>query len=159
MKDIYAILDELGISYEKYEHAPAHTVEEAKEIYKDIPGGRVKNVFLRDKKGKKHFLVTMPADKELDTNIIREHLGCSKIGGAQPDELEKYLGVTPGSMTPFALINDPENHVLVFVDEDIYEEEFQHFHPMINTISLVIKTTDLDKFLDNTGNTWEKIAL
>lgn len=159
MKTIYDVLADLDITYTEYEHAPAHTVEEAKAIYKDIPGGQVRNVFLRDKKGREHFLVILPAEKPFDPAIIREKYDTSKLGGAMEYELEKYLGVKPGAVSPFALINDADHHVRVVVDEAIYQEENQHFHPLKNTASLLIKTTDLDRFLDWTGNPWEKMTL
>jgi len=156
---IHEILNELHIPFQEFPHEPVFTVEQAKAVYQNIPGGRCKNILLRDKKGNRHFLVIMPADKELDPSKIREKFSTSKLGGAQEYEVEKYLGVKPGAVSPFALINDLERHVEVLVDEDLFKEAEVHFHPNVNTASLLIKTEDLKKFLDGTGAKWQIIAL
>lgn len=160
MKSIYDVLTDLGISFQEFRHAAANTVEEARDIYAAVPGARVRNVFLRDKKGNRHFLVILPADKPFDPAVVRTKYDTSKLGGAMEYELEKYLGVKPGSVSPFALINDPEHLVEVVVDEDLMKEAQVHFHPPgDNTKSLVITTEDLKKFLNGIGAKWESFLV
>ena len=104
MQDIYTTLANLKIPYTRYDHAPIFTVEEGEALIKSIPAGPSKNLFLRDKTGTKHFLVVMYAHKRADLKKMAEKLGEPKLSFASPERLLKYLGVTPGSVTPLGLI-------------------------------------------------------
>lgn len=154
MKDIYEVLDSLGIEYTKYEHPAVYTVEEAKKVDrglgKDV--SRTKNLFLRNKKGNKHYLVVLGAAKRANLESLVKDLDESDLSFASPERMMKYLGLTPGSVSPFGLINDLESQVQVIVDEGLLKFPKQGFHPNINTATLVITTDDFKKFLESTQN-------
>ena len=159
MQNIYQILDDLGILYKKHEHRAIFTCEEAEEVYADIPGGHSKNLFIRNKKGSRHYLVIIESHKTVDLDSLRETLNESKLGFASPERLRKYLDVTPGSVTPFGLIYDTEKAVTVIVDSDLMKHNILHYHPGVNTATLEIARDDFKSFLDWTGNTVRFVAL
>jgi Ala-tRNA(Pro) deacylase len=152
MKDIYLILDQLNIKYHKYNHPAVFTVEESESLHLDIPGAHSKNLFLRNKKKTAYYLVTVLADKRVNLNQLTKELGEDKLSFASPEDLKKYLGLTPGSVSVFGLINNEEKNITVIVDQDFFGSEEIGFHPNDNTATLVIKTEDLKKFLDFCGN-------
>lgn len=152
MNNIYEILKKLDIAYKKYEHPAVFTCEDAEIHYKDIKGGHSKNLFLRDKKGHKHFLVTFESHKNLDIKSFEQKINEHKLGFASPERLKKYLELTPGSVSPFGLINDEKQEVEVFIDTDLITHEKVHFHPNINTATLELTSSDFKKFLDATKN-------
>ncbi len=149
---VYTALKELGIDYEKHEHPPVYTVAEAQEHWEDIRGSHVKNLFMRDEKGKKHFLVIMPHDKKLDMKDLQQKMGTSKLSFASERRLEKYLGLTTGSVSLFGILNDEDNEVEVIIDSDLLEGELINFHPNVNTATLTISTGDMKRFLEENGN-------
>ena len=153
MKDIYTILKDLNILYEKCEHAAVFTAEEADVAYENRTGARCKNLFLRNKKGNKHFLVIVERSKKTDIKKVGEQLGEKHLSFASPERLKKCLGLTPGAVTPFGLINDTSHEVIVGIDPDLLKEEYVNFHPNMNTATLLVKVTDFTKFLDWAGNT------
>lgn len=148
---IYQILKDLNITYEKYDHPAVFTVEEA-EKYKRGDGVDSKNLFLRNRKGNKHYLVVMSATKRVNLDELAKNLNENDLSFASPERLQKYLGLTPGSVSPFGLINDLEKVVQVLVDNELLKSDKQAYHPNINTATLVISTADFKKFLDWTGN-------
>jgi Ala-tRNA(Pro) deacylase len=151
MSDIYHILQQLQIQYEKYEHPAVFTVEEAAK-HERGEGLESKNSFLRNRKGTRHYLVIMPGNKRMNMKILEEKFGENDLSFASPERLMKYLGITPGSVSVFSLINDIQKEVCVVVDNDLLKSEKQGFHPNSNTATLVISTEDLKKFLEWTGN-------
>lgn len=151
MKDIYSILDQLGIVYKKYEHPAVFTVEEAKK-HDAGNGSYNKSIFLRNKKGDNFYLVLTLGSKRIDLKNLGVFLNESKLGFASPEKMMKYLGVTPGSVSAFGLINDIDKVVQVIVDEELLKFDKQGYHPNINTATLIISTDDLKKFLNWTGN-------
>lgn len=157
--ELYQILEGLGISFEYHEHPPLATIEDAKIHWKDYNSGRCKNIFFRNHKGNRHYLVILEHLRQLDIHDLEKRLHQGKLTFASDQRLMKYLGVEPGSVSPFGLINDKENHVHLFIDEKLNESERLTFHPNVNTASLVISRTDFLKFLDNTGNSYEFIKL
>jgi len=156
---LYEILDSLEIKYEYYEHAAAFTIEIAKKAWEKIPSTHCKNLFFRNHKGNKHYLVILEHDNHLNIKELEARLKQGKITFASPQRLEKYLGLTGGSVSPFGLINDENNHVHVFLDQNLRVSEKISFHPNINTASLVISYKDFEKYLDWTNNTFEYIQL
>ncbi len=152
MKDIYQILDQLNVNYKKYDHPAVFTVEESESLHLDIPGAHTKNLFLRNKKKTAYYLVTVLADKRVNLNQLTKELSEDKLSFASPEDLKKYLGLTPGSVSIFGLINDQEKNINVIVDQDFFGSEEISFHPNDNTATLVIKTEDLKKFLEWTAN-------
>ena len=157
--ELYALLDSLNIGYEYIEHPEAPTIEIAKRYWAGYDARHCKNLFFRNHKGDRHYLVLLDCDREMDIHAIERQLRQGKLSFASPVRLMRYLGVTPGSVTPFGLINDTEHHVHVFIDRNLHEAEHVSFHPCINTASLIIRREDLIKFLDHLGNTWEWIDL
>jgi Ala-tRNA(Pro) deacylase len=157
MQDIYSYLDNLDIKYDRHEHAPVFTVEEADKVDKKIPGAHTKNLFLRNKKGTNYYLVILPAFKQFDLNSFSAGIGDKHLSFASPKRLEKYLGVKPGSVTPFGLINDRENTIKVYIDKELTAADRLNFHPCRNDATLSISTEDFTKFLDAAGNHFELI--
>lgn len=153
MQNIYDILANLGIEYVEYKHEAFFTCEQSEDFYNKYPdAGKSKNLFLRNKKGNKHYLVIVEANKRVDLKKLAKDLGEQALSFASPERLMKYLGLTPGSVSPFGLINDGNKEVKVFVDNDLMTHGKLHYHPNINTATLEIKREDLNKFLDYCGN-------
>lgn len=152
MQDIYQILDDIGIKYDKREHPAVFTCEQADRYYDESMGGKSKNLLLRNRKGDVHYLVVLQSDKKLDLKKLETLFGESKLSFASEERLMKHLGLTPGSVSPFGLINDAEKAVKVVIDNDLWTYPKLHFHPNTNTASLVIATEDFKKFLDWCGN-------
>jgi Ala-tRNA(Pro) deacylase len=150
--DIYAVLDGLGIRYAKREHAAAFTVEQADHLYGDLPGAHSKNLFLRNKKGDRHYLVVVRSDKRVDLRALRDVVGEATLSFASPERLLAHLGVTPGAVTPFGLINDGLRAVHVILDQDLMRVEQLNFHPNVNTATLTLARTDFERFLSHCGN-------
>jgi Ala-tRNA(Pro) deacylase len=157
--ELYALLDKLAIQYEYHEHPPLATIEDAKIHWVDYDSGRCKNIFFRNHKGDRHYLVILEHLRQLDIHDLEKRLKQGKLTFASAQRLKKYLGVEPGSVSPFGLINDSEKHVHLFIDEKLNESDRLTFHPNINTASLVVSKSDFLKFLEYTGNTYEFIRL
>ncbi|MBO6050926.1 MAG: prolyl-tRNA synthetase associated domain-containing protein [Bacteroidales bacterium] len=149
---LYQLLDELHIPYEYIQHPPAPTIEIAKQYWAGHDAQHCKNLFFRNHKGNRHYLVILNCDQDMAIHDIEKQLHQGKLSFASEARMDKYLGVKPGSVTPFGLINDQEHHVTVFLDQTLQQAEKLSFHPCINTASLIIKREDLIKFLDYCGN-------
>lgn len=149
---VRAALDALGIPYEQYSHPPVFTSEEATEHWADIPATRIKNLFLRNKKGDRHYLVILEVGKEADLKHLVKVIGDDRLSFGSPERLMANLGLTPGSVSPFGLLNDARQAVIVIVDVDLRRSERLIFHPNINTASLTISVPDFERFLESRGN-------
>jgi Ala-tRNA(Pro) deacylase len=158
-KELFELLASLSIQFEYHEHPPLATIEDAKIHWKDYNSGRCKNIFLRNHKGDKHYLVILEHLRQLNIHDLEKRLHQGKLTFASDQRLMKYLGVEPGSVSPFGLINDSNHHVHLFIDEKLKESERLAFHPNSNNASLVVSSGDFLKFLKNSGNTWEFIRL
>jgi Ala-tRNA(Pro) deacylase len=152
---LYRILGELGITFDYYEHPPAPTIEEALKNWKNIDSTHCKNIFFRNHKGNRHYLVIMEHSRPLAIHDLEKRLQQGKLTFASPERLMKYLGVTPGSVSLFGLINDATDHVYVFLDEVLKDAHHLSFHPNDNTASLVISHEGFMKFLEWSGNGYE----
>jgi len=152
MNDIYQILNDLNINYVKHEHQAVFTVGEAESIHKNFRGASSKNLFLRNRKGDRHYLLVMESIKKTDLKALAQQLEESNLSFASPDRLMKYLGLAPGSVSPFGIINDIKKEVVVLIDEDLWRHDIQNFHPNINTATLELSRDDFKKFLDWSGN-------
>lgn len=152
MNDIYAVLQQLQIPYITHDHPAVFTCEEAAPYYDNIPGGKCKNLFLRNRKGDKHFLVILEHTKRADLKKLSELLGEPKLSFASDDRLMRYLGVTPGSVTPFGLINDARHEVVVVIDKELWAHDRVSFHPNVNTATLEIARADMERFLEHYCN-------
>ena len=150
-----AVLDRLatlGIVYERFEHPPVPTVEEAAKHWAGIDAAHCKNLFLRNQKGNRHYLVIIAHTKRADLRAVANQIGDGKLSFASPERLLTYLGVTPGSVSPAGLINDREHQVRVFLDRDLKGVERISFHPNLNTATLTIAFSDFQRFLADCGN-------
>jgi len=158
-KELYDLLDRLSIAFEYHEHPPIATIRDAIIHWKDYNSGRCKNIFLRNHKGDKHYLVILEHLSQMNIHDMEKMLRQGKLTFASDKRLMKYLGVQPGSVSPFGLINDHENHVYLFIDEKLKDFERLAFHPNVNTASIVVSQTDFLRFLEYTGNSYEFIKL
>ena len=156
---ILAKLDALGITYVLYEHPPVFTAEEADAHWNDIPAKAVKNLFLRNKKGDRHYLVILGIEKQADLRQLVKVIGDDRLSFGSPERLMKHLGVTPGSVSPLGLIHDTARAVRVIVDADLRQAGHLIFHPNDNTASLTISGPDFARFLEAQGNTVRWINL
>ena len=152
MSDFYQFLARNGIEYERYDHPPVYTVEEASRLVPALPAAKTKNLFLRDKKGLRHFLVVVPADKRVDLKALTRVVGSNRLSFGSADRLKKYLGVEPGAVTLFAIFNDPGGAVELIVDECLWHARAFQFHPLVNTSTLVISRQNLKRFIAQTGH-------
>lgn len=148
-KKLYKILDDLNILYEKIEHPAFSTVEASGSFYRDHDlGVDCKNAFMQNRRGRKHYLIILQAQKNIDIPHLAAFLGeHRKMGFASEERLLHYLGLTPGSVTPFGLIHENATDIDVVVDREIFDHTYVHFHPLRNTATLKISTDDLKKFL------------
>lgn len=153
---LFAYLDELGIEYETHHHAAVFTVDEAKQLRGKLPGAHCKSLFMRDKK-KVCFLVVCLEDRRLDMKALAEVIGSGRLSFASPDRLRLRLGVEPGSVTPFAVINDrspveDDEKVRIILDERMMTAELVNYHPLHNTMTTALTPASLLRFLDSTGH-------
>ncbi len=152
MTDIYQYLDDHDIRYERHDHPPVFTVEDVNRLVPPLPAAKTKNLFLRDGKGKRHFLVIVGAEKSVDLKALKGVLDASRLSFGSPERLMKYLGITPGSVSVFAIVNDTDKAVEVVLDESLWKSDAFQFHPLINTSTLVISQDNLGRFLEATGH-------
>ena len=154
---VFSRLNELKIEYKVFEHPPLDTIEIALKYWKDIDAFHCKNLFFRNHKGNKHYLVIIKDTTPFNIRSLEQKLKQGKLTFASEKRLMKYLGVKPGSVSPFGLINDTDNHVHVFLDKQLQTADNISFHPNDNTASLVIRYSDFIKYLQQSGNTFEFI--
>ena len=147
IEQVCRALDAMEIRYEHYTHPPVFTAEEAAEHWAGIPAARVKNLFLRNKKGNRHYLVILEIGKQADLRHLVKIIGDDRLSFGSPERLMSTMGLTPGSVSPFGLLNDVAHAVRVIVDEDLRHVERLIFHPNINTASLTISIADFERFL------------
>lgn len=147
---IYEVLEKLEIPFEEYRHGAVFTCEEAAKL-PPIPGIATKNLFLRDRKGQRHFLVTAAVDTEVSLKLLAERLGTTGLSLASPERLLKHLGITPGAVSPLALVHDQPREVTFVLDEKVLSAEQISCHPGVNTATIVISTKDLQLFLSRLG--------
>lgn len=139
---LYADLDALGIHHRTHEHEAVFTVEESTALHLDIPGAHVKNLFLKDNGGR-FWLVTVPHDKRVALKALPQSIGCKRVSFAKADDMDRLLGVTPGSVTPVAAINDRDGAVTVVIDAVLADAELINVHPLRNTASTALSGTGL----------------
>lgn len=157
--ELYALLDEMGIRYGYIEHPVARTVEEALRYCANFEGRHCKNLFLRNHKGDKHYLVVADCRHSVDIRRLWEELGEGRLSFASEQRLMRLLGVRPGSVSPFALINDTAREVTLLLDDNLRQADRLSFHPNDNRASISVTPDDLMRFLDKMGNRREWRAL
>lgn len=158
-KELYELFKTLSIEFEYHEHPPVNTIEDALTHWKEYNSGRCKNIFFRNHKGNRHYLVILEYLAQLNIRDLEQRLRQGKLSFASDQRLMKYLGLLPGSVSPFGLINDTERHVHLFIDKNLLQFDRLAFHPNKNTATLVISKDDFLKFLNHTGNTFEFLNL
>ena len=157
---VYELLDSLGIEYLRIDHETADTMEDCAEIDATLGAEICKNLFLCNRQKTEFYLLLMPGDKPFKTKELSGQLGIARLSFASAEDMESYLGVTPGSASILGLMNDTERKVTLLIDEDILKGEFIGCHPCVNTSSLKISIKDLvDKFLTKTGHFITEVTL
>ena len=150
-QQLFDRLAELGIAHATVEHAPVFTVEEAKAHRGELRGHHIKNLFLRNKK-EEMWLVVALEDRVVDLKRPGEALGAGRLSFGSPQRLARYLGVEPGSVTPFALINDTAHQVTLVLDRGLADDRPVNAHPLTNTMTTAISFADLGRFFAATGH-------
>jgi Ala-tRNA(Pro) deacylase len=145
-------LQALGIEVTRYEHPPAFTVEDAAAHWAEIPAAHCKNLFLRNQKGDRHYLVIIEHAKRADLRAVATQIGDGKLSFASPERLKAHLGLRPGSVSPFGLIHNRDHQVRVVIDRDLKSAERISFHPNINTVTVTLAYADFERFLADVGN-------
>jgi Ala-tRNA(Pro) deacylase len=149
--ELFAFFDELGIAHSTLDHAPVFTVDEGQAIKASLPGGHTKNLFLKDKKGRL-VLVSALGDTPVRVNRLHRLIECQRLSFAREDVLYEALGVRAGSVTAFALINDPRARVTFVLDAALLATNPVNFHPLLNNATTAISRDDLLKFAKATGH-------
>ncbi|MEM7188965.1 MAG: prolyl-tRNA synthetase associated domain-containing protein [Pseudomonadota bacterium] len=148
---LYALFDQHGIAYTHNTHPPLHTVEESKELRGDLPGAHVKNMFLKDKKGQL-WLVTCMEFRKIRIRDLEKQVGATKASFGKPELLWEALGIKPGAVSPFGLINDPDQQVRVVLDQQMLEQNPINAHPLHNEATTTVSAADFRRFFDITGH-------
>ncbi len=150
-EDVMQRLAELGIASETRDHAPLFTVEDSKTLRGEIPGAHSKNLFLKDKKGAL-FLVVAGEDALIDLKRLNGRIGSARLSFGKPDLLMEVLGVTPGTVSPFTLINDRDQRVKIVLDSTLMTEKIVNFHPLTNEATTSISPEGLLTFIGSCGH-------
>ncbi len=148
--DLYALFDRLAIAHRTLQHAPVFRVGEGEQIKAALPGGHTKNLFLKDAKGQL-WLICALGETRIDLKRLPAVIGSAKLSFGNERALYEALGVTPGSVTVFALISDTSHRVRLVLDRALLEHELVNFHPLTNTATTAVSRDDLLRFLDALG--------
>ena len=149
---VHTALAALGIPFERYEHPPIASAVGAEEHWSRIDAVHTKNLFLRNQKGTQHYLLILGLLKRADLRSVADQIGDGRLSFGTPERMMTYLGVTPGSVSPFGLIHDTSRAIRVYLDRDLKTAERISFHPNINTATLVLAFGDFERFLTSRGN-------
>ena len=158
-QEVYDALGALGIAFTRFTHPPVFTVEEAERYWDGIPAAHCKNLFLRNAKGSRHYLVVLSHSKKADLRALSARLGDDKLGFASADRLMRFLRLTPGAVSPFGLIHDSARDVIVVLDADLPGTERIGFHPNVNTATITLLTADFLRFLQARGNVVRRVTI
>lgn len=150
-EDLFAYLDRLGIMHRTTRHPPLFTVEQSRQLRGAIPGGHTKNLLLKDKRDQV-FLVVALEDAAIDLKRLHLRLGAGRLSFASAELMRSLIGVEPGTVTPFALINDAGRRVTAVLDAAMMREPSLNYHPLVNTMTTTISRDDLMTFLESTGH-------
>lgn len=146
-------LDERGIPYQRADHPPVFTCEEADRLVpRELGGVQTKNLFLRDGKGRRHWLLVTSCAKGVDLKALAPRIGADHLSLGSPERLMKYLRLTPGAVTVLGVVNDPDHAVTLFVDRDVWNAAAWRSHPLVNTATLLISRAAIERFLAATGH-------
>ncbi len=157
-EELLNVLTQIGIEYTNHEHPAVYTVEQASQHHKGIKGVHSKNLFLKDKK-KNLFLVVTLSDKSIKIKEVAKKINAKSPSFGKPELLEQALGIIPGAVTPFAVINAKDHNIKVILDEEMMENELLNFHPLVNTATTTISSNSLIKFMEYCNQYFEIIRL
>ena len=149
---IYDELNKMNIKYEAVEHEPVHTMEDMENLGLLDKGIVCKNLFVRDQKGKLHFVVSVPYDKNVKLDELGKKLGAGKLSFGSEERLEKYLKLKNGYVSPFGFINDESKSVIFVFDKDLVNKDMVAFHPNTNKALVYINFNDLKNLIEDHGN-------
>ncbi|MBQ3539453.1 MAG: prolyl-tRNA synthetase associated domain-containing protein [Bacteroidaceae bacterium] len=156
---VLCYLREHGIEHTWYTHEEAPTIEIARTQWHNDGSKHCKNLFFRNHKGNRHYLVILDCERDLDIHDLEHRLHQGKLSFASPQRMERYLGLQPGSVSPFGLINDTENHVHMFIDSNLRNQASLSFHPNDNRATVVIAYDEFMKYMQGVGNSFEFIEM
>lgn len=156
---VLCYLREHGIEHTWYTHEEAPTIEIARTQWHNDGSKHCKNLFFRNHKGNRHYLVILDCERDLDIHDLEHRLHQGKLSFASPQRMERYLGLQPGSVSPFGLINDTENHVHMFIDSNLRNQASLSFHPNDNRATVVIAYDEFLKYMQGVGNSFEFIEM
>ena len=156
---VFDFLAAHDIEYTYYEHPEAPTIEIAREYWRQDGSKHCKNLFFRNHKGNRHYLVVFDSERSMAIHDLEHLLRQGKLSFASEQRMERWLGLRPGSVSPFGLVNDTENHVHLFLDANLLKYPSLSFHPNDNTATVVISQEMFQKYLQAVGNTYEYIEL
>ena len=157
---VYDFLEELGITYERVDHLPAETMEACAGAEKALECSMCKNLLLCNRQKTCFYLLMMPGDKPFKTKDLSAQINSARLSFADGEYMEKFLDITPGSLSVMGLMNDKENDVILLIDEDVLSDDFIGCHPCVNTTSLKIKTSDVtEKIIPATGHSIIRVKL
>ena len=149
-QQLFALFDDLGIEYKNHDHRPVFTVDEGHDIKKAIAGGHSKNLFLKDKDGE-FFLICAIGETQIKLNQVHKAINSARLSFGSEEFLWEKLGVRPGSVTLFSLINNNPPSLTLILDNAIFEHEIINFHPLLNNATTSIKANDIAKFVKHWG--------
>lgn len=159
MEAFYQFLEANQIAYTRHDHPAVFTVEEADRLVPELAAAKTKNLFLRDDKGRRHFLVVVPGHKPVDLKGLKNRMGVKRISFGSPKRLKKHLGIEPGAVSILALYNDKAHDVELFMDQELWASEAFQCHPLINTATLEITRENLTRFIEVTGHNMRLIEV
>ncbi len=157
-EDLFAQFESLGISCELHHHEPIFTVAEGLHLKENIPGLHCRNLFVRDKKGTM-FLVVAANETQIDLKKLPNLLGCGRLSFGSPERLWTYLGIRPGSVCPFCIVNDTEGQVQVILDRYMMGAEIVCYHPLDNAMTIGLTPADLIRYIESTGHEAQVVDL
>ena len=156
---VFQWLDEHNIAYTWYEHPEAPTIEIARQYWRQDGSKHCKNLFFRNHKGNRHYLVCFDCDRDMAIHDLEQRLRQGKLSFASPERMARYLGLEPGSVSPFGLINDEEHHVHLFLDKNLEQAASLSFHPNDSRGTVVVSREEFMRYLESVGNSYEFIEL
>ena len=159
IEKVLAFLSTNGLEHTYYTHPEAPTIDIARQYWQKDGSKHCKNLFFRNHKGNRHYLVCFDCDRDMAIHDMEHRLHQGKLSFASPQRMERYLGLEPGSVSPFGLINDEENHTHLFLDKNLESAESLSFHPNDSRGTVVISREEFLRYLDAVGNSWEFIEL
>ena len=148
---LMSVLSSLDIGFTIHTHPPLRTVEDAKAFRGDLQGSHIKNLYLRDRK-KRNFLLVAEEDKAIDLKGLSNQIGSDRLSFGSADRLFEILGVRPGAVSPFTLINDPDHKVQLILDSDLADQSYVFAHPLVNDMTLGVSGPELMRFFSHTGH-------